>query len=162
MIVKTFLSLLCLNYLSTLNAADFDQQLFQHLQSLRGSEQKIHPQPLIFKTDHRQYFFALEQVRSPIGQITCLFGSPKPRNIYPGESIASLNTEFSCHRSKSIETVTEIETAFVCSEEICMDPGIGVGNLEIIPDHFSTPYEPGLVYPPRIDYRMHYNITDFR
>lgn len=137
---------------STVQAADWRQSMFQRLSAHPAFETTLYKDQALIMERGEKFYAAIAVVQSEASALVCAYAAPFDPSI--GAELGSyvLKPQYLCDSNAKLKPyVGYFEVKFPpCSAEVCANPAIGVGNLDILPDYdFSVDKLP-VVLPVKV------------
>jgi hypothetical protein len=117
-------------------ANDWRQQLFERLAMHPDFTTTLYSKQALIMERAGTFYAAIAVVQSEVSPLVCAYAAPFPVNI--GERLGSyvLKPRYLCDTDTKLKPyIGYFEVKYPgCGGEVCANPAIGVGNLDILPD----------------------------
>jgi hypothetical protein len=118
-------------------AADWRESLFQRLASHPAFETKIYDEQTLIMERSGTFYAAIAVVRSDESPLVCAYAAPFDPGIGAQPGAYVLRLRYVCDTDKKLKPyIGYFELKYPwCGGQVCANPAIGVGNLDILPDY---------------------------
>lgn len=118
-------------------ATDWRQLMFERLTAHPDFETTLYTKQALIMERGGTFYAAVAVVQSEISSLVCAYAAPFPVNIGDKPGAYVLKPRYLCDSDANLKPYIgyfEIKYPW-CGGEVCANPAIGVGNLDILPDY---------------------------